>query len=294
MPYLLKLTPSMDGKHKYNALFKLHDGSFKTVPFGQRGASDMTIHHQPLRMRNYLARHSPAKTGEDWNNPITPGALSRWILWSANSLKEGIANYRKHFKMGRRGGAANLDDRKHESKEEEEKDDEILEYPLSDSDIKKILPGLNVISYPELNDMSHIDQAFDREGRCMILYLTENEHTGHWVCMIKKGRNVEYFDPYGGYKPDGERKWLSKEKLIELEQDYPTLSKLLSDSKYNVSYNPYKFQKDRNDIATCGRHCVSRLYFKNLTLDQYKKQIDDFGTSPDEYVSAFTFRWLKH
>nr|WPF46477.1 MAG: putative cysteine protease [Lake Baikal virophage 3] len=288
MPYLLKIQPAKDGVHKYNALFKIN-GEYKTVPFGQRGASDLTIHNQPLRMRNYLARHKPR---ENWNDPLSAGALSRWILWSANSLKEGVANYKKHFGM-LKGGIASSTAPTNGSKEEQEKDDEILEYPLSDSDIKKILPGINVISYPELNDMSHIDQAFDKHGRCMILYLTEDEHTGHWVCMIKKGRNVEYFDPYGGYKPDGESKWLSKEKLVELEQDYPTLSKLLSDSKYNVKNNPYKFQKERNDIATCGRHCVSRLYFKDLTLDQYKKQIDDFGTSPDEYVSAFTFRWLK-
>ena len=291
MPYLLKIQPAKDGVHKYNALFKTHEGEYKTVPFGQRGASDMTIHHQPLRMRNYLARHKPT---ENWNDPLSPGALSRWILWSANSLKEGVANYKKHFGMLRGGNMASSTAPSMGSKDEQEKDEEILEYPLSDSDIKKIIPGLNIISYPDLNDMSHIDQAFDKEGRCMILYLTENEHTGHWVCMIKKGRNVEYFDPYGGYKPDEESKWLSKDKLIQLDQDYPTLSKLIRDSNYNLNSNPYKFQKDKNDIATCGRHCVCRLYFKDLSLDQYKKQIEDFGTSPDEYVSAFTFRWLKH
>ena len=241
-------------------------------------------------MRNYLARHQPR---ENWDDPLSAGALSRWILWSANTLKEGVANYKKHFKM-LRGGGPTESTTGTAGKSEEEKDEEILEYPLSDSDIKKILPGLNVISYPELNDMTHIDQAFDRDGRCMILYLTEDEHTGHWVCMIKKGNNIEYFDPYGGYKPDGESKWLSKDKLEELDQDYPTLTKLIRDSKYNLRSNPYKFQKDKNDIATCGRHCVSRLYFRKLSLEQYKKQIDDFGTSPDEYVSAFTFRWLKH
>jgi hypothetical protein len=177
---------------------------------------------------------------------------------------------------------------------DKEEDDEVREYPLTDTDIEKLLPGLKVISYPALNDMKHIDEAFDSEGRVLILYLTEDEHTGHWVCMLKKGRTIEYFDPYGKYRPDEERKWLSKHKLEELDQDYPTLTNLLKDSRYKVLINPYHFQKERNNISTCGRHCTTRLHFKTKTLPQYKRLIDESGMDPDDYVSAFTYRVLKH
>jgi len=285
MPYLLKVTPAKDGVHKYNALFKLHGNKYKTVQFGAKGYSDMTQHGDPKRMEKYLLRH---KASENWDDPMSPGALSRYILWSAPSLEKGIQNYRKKFGFV---GAGKEDGYTEQDKEE---DDEIREYPLSDSDILKLLPDLKIVSYPELNDMSTIEEAFDEEGRCLLLYLTENEHTGHWVCLLKKGTSIEYFDPYGKYRPDEEREWLSKDKLIQLEQYHPTLTELLKRSRYKVLVNPYHFQKDKSNIATCGRHCCCRLHHKNLTLPQYKKMIDDSGMNPDDFVSAWTYRVLKH
>jgi len=96
MPYLVKITPARDGVHKYVALFKLHEGGFKSVPFGASGMSDFTKHKDPERMKRYLDRH---RANEDWNDPMSAGALSRWILWSAPSIVGGIRNYRKHFNM---------------------------------------------------------------------------------------------------------------------------------------------------------------------------------------------------
>jgi hypothetical protein len=177
---------------------------------------------------------------------------------------------------------------------DKQEDDEVREYPLSDSDILKILPGLKIMSYPELNDMSQIEDAFDEHGRSLILYLTEDEHTGHWVCMIKKGKTIEYFDPYGKYRPDEEREWLSKDKLIQLEQYQPTLTELLKRSRYKVIVNPYHFQKDKSSIATCGRHCVARLHHKDMSLPAYNRMIQDSGMNPDDWVSAWTYRVLKH
>jgi hypothetical protein len=282
MPYLLKVTPAKDGIHKYNALFKLHANKYKTVQFGAKGYSDMTQHGDPKRMEKYLRRH---ESRENWDDMMSPGALSRWILWSAPSLDQGIHNYKKHF--GLVGGSA-------DPMKDKEEDDEIREYPLSDSDITKILPGLKIMSYPELNDISTIEEAFDEQGRSLVLYLTEDEHTGHWVCMLKTSKTIEYFDPYGKYRPDEEREWLSKDKLIQLDQYHPTLTELLKRSRYKVTVNPYHFQKDKSSIATCGRHCVCRIYHKNMTLPQYKKMIDDSGMNPDDFVSAWTYRVLKH
>lgn len=96
MPYLLRIVPARDGVHKYSALFKMHDKSKKTVKFGAVGYSDYTQHKDPKRMEAYLDRH---RTNEDWNDPTSAGALSRWILWSSTSIIGGIRNYRKHFNM---------------------------------------------------------------------------------------------------------------------------------------------------------------------------------------------------
>jgi hypothetical protein len=177
--------------------------------------------------------------------------------------------------------------------QDEQEDVEIRSYPLSDGDIEDLLPGIKVLSYPDFNSMTSIEQAFDKEGRCLFLYLTEDENTGHWCCMINHKNHIEYFDPYGGIGPDGESKWLSKSKLEELDQDTKQLSKLLRASGKPVKSNPHKFQKHHDDVATCGRHCVVRLHFSNLSLPQYSKMIKESGMTADDFVSAFTYRFLK-
>ena len=61
----------------------------RTVHFGQRGASDYTLHHDEARRRAYIARHN----GEDWSRSgvMTPGWLSRHLLWEKRSLPAAIA-----------------------------------------------------------------------------------------------------------------------------------------------------------------------------------------------------------
>jgi len=68
----------------------------KTTHFGQAGASDYILHNDLTLKMNYLARH---KEREDWADYMSRGALSRWILWNAVSLKESIKDYMHRFKL---------------------------------------------------------------------------------------------------------------------------------------------------------------------------------------------------
>lgn len=169
----------------------------------------------------------------------------------------------------------------------------IKSYSLSDSDIHKIIPTLKIISYPLLLDYDNILDALDEKGRLLILYLTDSMSHGHWTCLLKQKRNgkeyIEYFDPYGGYKPDEEQKWVDKDILQQSGQCKEYLTKLLKESGLKVTYNKYPFQSQSNNINTCGRHCATRLYCKHLSLPQYTKMIQDSGMSPDDFVSTFTF-----
>ncbi len=168
-----------------------------------------------------------------------------------------------------------------------------MAYSLSEDDIRKMLPGIHIFPYPELHEYDSIDEAFDSQGRALMLYLTEDNNTGHWICMMKKGNEVEYFDPYGDYGPDEEAEWLPKSKLRELDQDVPRLSQLLKKSGYKVKKNPYGFQEEKHNINTCGRHCVARLSLKNLPLDQYKKVVTSTKYSPDKFVAYYTWDLLR-
>ena len=83
---------AQDGKHKYVAVFD--DGQH--VSFGALGYEDYTTHGDLTRRNRYLRRH---RLREDWNNPRTPGALSRYILWNKPTLDASIADYVKRFHM---------------------------------------------------------------------------------------------------------------------------------------------------------------------------------------------------
>tara|TARA_Y100001937_G_scaffold36481_1_gene52280 strand:+ start:8925 stop:9254 length:330 start_codon:yes stop_codon:yes gene_type:complete len=68
----------------------------KIIHFGASGMSDFTKHRDPQRKERYLKRH---QAREDWNNPLTAGALSRWILWNKPTLKASIEDFENRFKL---------------------------------------------------------------------------------------------------------------------------------------------------------------------------------------------------
>jgi hypothetical protein len=174
---------------------------------------------------------------------------------------------------------------------------DIKAYALSNEDINTILePDTKIFSYPEFAKMSSIDEAFDKLGRCVFLFLTKSETSGHWVCMFKKGNDIEYFSSYGD-KPEEERKWLNEEQLDELGQDEPYLMNLLKQSGYKVYYNTHSYQSDREDINTCGRWCVARLITKDISNKEFynlvREQMKERGLkNADDWVALFTYEFL--
>ena len=92
---LISITKATDGKHKYQALFDI-DGKKKTTKFGAVGYDDFIITKNVAKKEAYLARH---KVRENWNDPTSAGALSRYILWNEPTLAASIKDYKRHFKL---------------------------------------------------------------------------------------------------------------------------------------------------------------------------------------------------
>lgn len=170
--------------------------------------------------------------------------------------------------------------------------EQIEGYALGDDDIAKMLPKTNIFTYPYLKQVKHIDEIFDNEGRAVMLYLTENDHTGHWVGLLRKPDHIEFFDPYGE-KPDDELKWVSGGKREELGITQPYLTKLLRQSEVPVIYNKVPFQKEGDSIETCGRHTASRLLFSHLSLPEYYDMIKKSKLSADDFVAGLTFPLIR-
>jgi hypothetical protein len=95
MTYIQLLKSKVDGK-KYTAIFYNDEtrSKIKTVHFGAAGMSDFTKHKDEERKQRYIARHS---ANENWNDYMTAGSLSRWILWNKPSVSASYNDYIKKF-----------------------------------------------------------------------------------------------------------------------------------------------------------------------------------------------------
>jgi len=89
----MRLVPSpIEGK-KLRALFD--DGTH--TDFGAAGMDDYTKTHDKDQRMRYLTRHSK---NENWRNPKSAGALSRFILWGdSTSIEANLAAYKRRFNL---------------------------------------------------------------------------------------------------------------------------------------------------------------------------------------------------
>ena len=94
---LKAIRKSHNKEKKWDAVFVKPDGREIVTPFGQKGYSDFTKHKDVTRRARYLHRHRGM--GENWNDPTTPGALSRWVLWNKPTLRGSIKDFKRRFSL---------------------------------------------------------------------------------------------------------------------------------------------------------------------------------------------------
>jgi len=104
MTKLLDVKPSPRDDKKYVATFcmckgetKCCDKDRKKVHFGSKKSNTYLDHHDEKKRDAYIARH---KVNENWSNPFSAGALSKFILWGkSTSLRENINHFKKKFNL---------------------------------------------------------------------------------------------------------------------------------------------------------------------------------------------------
>jgi hypothetical protein len=96
----IKLEKANDKKHKYQAIFLNEETNRKkTVKFGaikKNGEpyEDYTIHKDEERKERYIKRHAK----DNLTDPLSPGALSMYILWNKLTIEDSLKDYLKRFK----------------------------------------------------------------------------------------------------------------------------------------------------------------------------------------------------
>ena len=87
---------STNSKKKYMAIFYDNNNKkVKTTHFGASGYTDFVKSKDEERKKRYLNRHK----GENWNDYMSAGSLSRYILWNKPTLRASITNYKNKFKL---------------------------------------------------------------------------------------------------------------------------------------------------------------------------------------------------
>ena len=105
---LIRIVKSSNSAKKWTAIFMVDDKE-KKVDFGASGYRDYTLINNKdskfylpkILDRNvvkasYIRRH---EKNENWDNFLTAGALSRFILWNKKSLNASIRDFKRRFKV---------------------------------------------------------------------------------------------------------------------------------------------------------------------------------------------------
>ena len=93
----VKISKSTKSGKKYMAVFTRDNGRTKTTYFGSAGMDDYTKTKDKEQRKRYLDRH---RKNENWNDYMSAGSLSRWILWgNSTSIRENIKTYKNKFNL---------------------------------------------------------------------------------------------------------------------------------------------------------------------------------------------------
>jgi len=131
----------------------------------------------------------------------------------------------------------------------------------------------NLVQYREVENYKSIDSLLGDYHKCILLYHT-SENFGHWCALYRVGKTVYFFDSYGVIVDD-QLKFLPKDLREDLNSQHRYLTELLYKSDYMVEYNQYQFQKKSPLINSCGRWCVNRLRYPDISVDEYHKLFKD-------------------
>jgi hypothetical protein len=153
---------------------------------------------------------------------------------------------------------------------------------MDDQDIHFYLPKAKLIQYNDLKKYKTIEKLLPKhKSYFILLYPVQSEMSGHWVCMTRYDKTIEYFDSYG-LKPDIPFSW----DTSNFRENEIYLSKLLNKTRLPIVYNTIDFQSKKDlMMATCGAYAVFRvltLLEFNANLQQNNLMLKTLKETTDE------------
>ena len=152
---------------------------------------------------------------------------------------------------------------------------------LSKEDLQSMLnTDVNILDYDILGEMT-LDQVLVNGMAIILMHIHSDDGSrkpvGHWVALIRQGDHIEHFDSYG----------LRIDEELHLTHESKHLSNLLHG--HIVKNDNVQLQEFKDDVNTCGRHCVVRCMMKDVDYEHYVQFMKSLKCKPDEAVTLMTF-----
>ena len=140
--------------------------------------------------------------------------------------------------------------------------------PLNPLQVQEIAQQpITTIKYEQIDDYNTLEDLFQGK-KCLLLLYETNLNVGHWVCLLSKPKEVEFFDPYG-IEPDNQLIFTNLKFRKENDMDFPYLSSLLLKDPREIVYNNKRLQLMNEYIETCGYWCGYRMNRYKLSIDEF-------------------------
>ena len=169
---------------------------------------------------------------------------------------------------------------------------------ITDGDIRRYFgDGVEskILKYSELANYKTIDDLLPKPRDFRIILIEDSPNTGHWTCILKYDKTIEWFNPYG-IRPDAQKNLLGKARNMLLGQSQDYMTNLMKASKgYKLIYNKKRLQKLKQGINTCGRWIILRVIcMKDLmmSLKDFIKMIDDTQEASGLPKDALVAVWI--
>ncbi|HEY9705357.1 MAG TPA: hypothetical protein V6C58_23160 [Allocoleopsis sp.] len=173
---------------------------------------------------------------------------------------------------------------------------EVKNEPMSDITIEKYLPNAKILEYSELKKYNSLTNLLPK-NKDYVIVLFRHATGAHWIVLLRLNDAFEIFCSYGSKPDEYYFDWATQSENLGFGQNEPYITKMINNTPNEVIYNPIQYQFESNNIATCGRHVLNRIFHMlnhNSNLNDYfnymKRKKNEYNKSYDDLVSIIVNR----
>ena len=156
--------------------------------------------------------------------------------------------------------------------------------PVGIAHLRRSCPAfVKVVEYDRLPGKGTVETIFGTAKALIVLYeFHDSKHRteagkGHYICLVRRGKGVEYFSSYG--LPPG----------AEISATHSDANRFAAILGKRVKVNRTKFQS-KYHTATCGRWAFARAVLADLPLAKFQAYFGRKVTlgTPDDIIALAT------